>query len=122
MHAHQQATPPPSTDDGVQITPFTAVAAVMPKNPLDDVTIALHDVVAAVMNSEAAKPVGEVTLTLKIVRSPNVDSAVAIVAEVKKKLPKEPHTGALLFVNEDGNLVDRNPNQNDMFDRPRAIG
>lgn len=117
----RDAAPPPATNDGVAITPFVNIASVMHRNPLDEVTRLLHDVVQRVMSSEASKPAGSVTLTLKVVKSPNVLDAVAIVAEVSSKPPKEPNTGALLFVNEDGNLVDRNPNQGDLYDRPRAI-
>jgi hypothetical protein len=112
-------TPPPATDDGVIITPFVNVASVLPRNPLDELTTELNRVVKAIRESEANKPVGEITLTIKVQRA-SIIGAVDISAEVKAKLPKEPKMGALLFVDDDGNLSTRNPNQRDMFERPRS--
>lgn len=118
--AEDLAAPLPATDDGVVITPFVQVASVLPRNPLDDLTYAMHEAVRAVKHSEANKPVAEVTLTLKVARASNVQDAVVITSEVKVKPPKEPKLAGLLFVDDDGNLQTRNPNQRDMFEGPRA--
>lgn len=112
-----------ANEDGVALTPFVNVAEVLPRNPLEDLTLELHRVVCAVRDSESAKPVGEVTLSVKVQRSSNVVGAVVISADVKAKLPKEAAAGGrgLLFVDSDGVLSTRNPNQRDFFERPRGV-
>jgi len=117
--AHDEAEIP-VTQDGVVITPFSAIASVLPRDPLDDIARELHRVVTAVRDSEANKPAGEVVMTLKVTRS-TVDGAIILSAEVKAKIPKEPRPGALLFVDDDGNLSTRNPRQREFFERPKGV-
>lgn len=111
----------PHNEDGVAITPFVQVAAVMPRNPLEEVSIELNRLVKAIVESEANKPSGTVTLTLTVQRSTQTMGAVVITPEVKAKLPKEPKYGALLFADDDGVLSTRDPNQREMFARPKGI-
>jgi hypothetical protein len=117
---HADEAPIPVTQDGVVITPFSAIAAVLPRDPLDDIAMELHKLVIAVRDSEANKPSGSVVMTLTVQRS-TVDGAVILAAEVKSKLPKEPRPGGLLFVDDDGNLSTRNPRQKDFFERPKGV-
>lgn len=115
------ADPPIGNADGVAITPFVQVAAVMERNPLEDISIELNTLVKAVLDSDSNRPVGTVTLTLTVERSAKILGAVNITPEIKTKLPKEPKYGALLFADSDGVLSTRNPNQGEMFDRPRGV-
>ena len=113
--------PPLANGDGVAITPFVQVAAVMPRNPLEELSVELNQAVKAVIESEASKPSATVTLTLTVQRSTQTMGAVVITPEVKAKLPKEPKFGALLFADEDGVLSTRDPNQREMFSRPKGV-
>lgn len=115
-----QGPPPIANADGIEVTDFTAVAAMLPRNPLDQLSIQLAELVKAIKASESNKPSGDVTLTVKVKRADNVLDAVVISVDVKSKLPKEPKLGGLLFADDDGKLTDRNPNQREMFTGPRG--
>jgi hypothetical protein len=110
-----------ANEDGVPITPFVQIAAVMTRNPLEDISIELAKLVKAVSESEANKPSGTVTLTLHVARSIQTMGAVVITPDIKTKLPKEPKYGTLLFTDVDGVLSTRNPGQKDIFDRPTGV-
>lgn len=122
MSANPKETeaPPPANSDGVAITPFTAVAAVLPTNPLDELSIELARVVKAVQESDSGKASGEIKLTLSVKKAENVINAVVIKSDVTAKLPKKARMGGLLFANEDGVLSERNPNQKELFPGPRG--
>lgn len=107
--------------DGVAITPIVQIAACMERNPLEDVSVELNKLVKAVMESEANKPTGTITLTLTVARSAQTMGMVVITPEVKAKLPKEPKFGTLLFADDDGVLSTRDPNQKEMFQRPKGV-
>jgi hypothetical protein len=117
----ETAEPPIANEHGIAITPFVQLAAVLARNPLDELAIEINRVVRAIQGSEAAKPTGTVTLTISVERSSKNHDVVYFASEVKAKLPKEPKATALLFADEDGVLSTRDPNQKDMFNPPRGI-
>lgn len=122
MNARAQDTeaPPIANEDGVAITPFTAVASILPTNPLDELAIETARVVKAIKESERNKPSGKITLSLDIRRAENVADAVIITSEINVKMPKRAKAAGLLFADDDGNLTDRNPNQRELFTGPRG--
>lgn len=74
---------------------------------IDDLTEALHDLVAAVAEQRKA---GQMTITIDVRPAGNSD-AYAVKIEHKVKLPKgEPGT-AMFFVSPDNNLVREDPRQ-----------
>jgi hypothetical protein len=113
--------PPVANRDGVAITPFVQIAAVMPRNPLDELAIEVNKAVVALLESEATKPAATVTLTLALERSTKIVGGIIITPEVKTKLPKVSQYGALLFSNEDGVLSTRDRKQPDMFEGPKGV-
>jgi hypothetical protein len=114
-------TAPIANADGVAVTPFVQLAAVMERNPLEDLALEVNKAVMAVMDSENPKPVAEVTLKLTIARSTQALGMIVMTPEVKSKLPKEPKFGTLLFASDEGVLSTRDPNQKDMFSRPKGV-
>lgn len=71
----------------------------------------LAEVVEAVAEHGKA---GAISLTLKV--KPNGEGAVTITSEVKAKSPEPTVGDAIFFVDDNGNLLRRNPRQADIED------
>lgn len=111
----------PDPESGVALTPFSAIAATLPRNPLDSLSIEMARVTRAVMAAESAKASGTIALTIRVEKHHKVPRAILIDSTVVAKLPKEPAASALLFADGDGVITDRDPDQHEMFARPRGI-
>lgn len=120
MNARTEEAAPLADENGVAIRPFTAVAAMMPTNPLDELAIETARVTRAILESELNKPSGKITLVIDFGRAQNVADALILTSEIKVKMPKRPKAAGLLFADADGNLTDRNPNQRELFTGPRG--
>jgi hypothetical protein len=70
----------------------------------------LKAVSKAVMDTNG---VGEVTLKLKI--KPNGNGGVTITDEIKTKVPELARGVSMFFTDDEGNLLQRDPRQGDMF-------
>jgi hypothetical protein len=103
------------------ITPVTVICASLAQNPLDELAIEINRVVQHIRTSETPKAKGKVTLELSFERRPKIPNALEITADIKVKLPPEPGVTSLLFADDDGRLLTRNPNQRDMFENPRGV-
>lgn len=69
----------------------------------------MKEIVRAVRETEK---VGKLTLTLKV--SPNGDGIVILSSDIKKLVPEPSVPDALFFTNEEGELLRRDPRQQDL--------
>jgi hypothetical protein len=70
-----------------------------------ELSVAIHEALAAVKEHNKA---GEVYLTIKIAplnANKLVEPAIMMIAEVDKKLPKQPPPSTIFFINDDGNAT-----------------
>ena len=97
----------------VAVRPFVdTLREIRQGNCLDELSVHLNDLVAAVRNTGKA---GNVTLTLKIspAGSGNVE-AIQIDDTIILKLPELPKPSTLFFTTEDNNLQRTDPRQREM--------
>lgn len=106
----------PATEDGVMIRPALETLAKLRGGALmDNLSIALNEVVAAVRDCESGKG-GHVNLKIKIEPVKKFPGAVSLQAIVDTKCPVDPPQSDLMFYDDDGNLHTKNPRQRDIFE------
>lgn len=83
---------------------------------IDEASDKLSELVKAV---EATGKPGSITMTIKVRRA--TAGALAVIGDVKAKVPAEPKTEALLFATPEGNLMAQDPRQNNLDLKPVAV-